>query len=128
MSITESEYQAMRERLKMNKCDKTSSPDAFTGKESELHRQIEADLKLRRWMFVHSRTDMATTTAKGVPDFLIFPGNGKVLFVEVKTKTGKLSPEQRAWQYCSDIRCYQYHVIRSFAEWQRTAETFLTQN
>ena len=99
-----------------------AAPDAWAGKESELHQKIESELKRRRWLFIHSRTDRATTTAKGVPDFVIFPGQGKTIFVEVKTKTGKLRPEQRAWQYCAEILVYEFRIVRSFEEFLTTIE------
>lgn len=98
------------------------APDAWTGKESELHQKIEAELKARRWLFIHSRTDRATTTEKGIPDFVIFPGHGKAIFVEVKTKTGKLSPEQRAWQYCAEILGYNFHIVRSLKDFLAAIE------
>lgn len=118
--MTQLEVDRHEARLKPHR-EPVGSPDDFTGREAELHNQIELDIRARRWLYIHSRTDRATTTAKGVPDFVVFSGGGKVLFIEVKTKTGKLSPEQRAWQYCSEALDYQFHIVRSMADWLKIA-------
>lgn len=98
------------------------SGGAFTGREADLHRQIEDNVKTRRWLMIHSRTDKATTTAKGIPDFVLFPGGGKVVFIEVKVGKNKLSPEQRAWEYCAEVLGYRFFVVRSFAEFIEAIE------
>lgn len=59
--------------------------------------------QLYGWMVAHfrpARTDKGWRTAmqgdKGYPD-LTLAKNGYVLFVELKSETGKLSPEQGKW-------------------------------
>lgn len=38
------------------------------------------------------------TTMKGVPDILgVIPSDGRILAIELKSKTGRVSPEQRAF-------------------------------
>ena len=87
------------------------------GTEKNLHCKIECELKRRRWLFIHSRTDMKTTTAKGVPDFTVFPADGfRSFFMEIKTAKGKLTQEQRVWQYCCEILGHSFFVVRSFTE------------
>jgi hypothetical protein len=105
-------------------CRSTDAPPArFDGKEADLHRLIIERLKSNRWLFHHSRCDRATTNVVGEPDFSIFSGNGAVLFIEVKVGNNKLSPEQRAWQYCCQVLGYKYVVIRSFEEFLKTIES-----
>jgi hypothetical protein len=41
--------------------------------------------------------DLPTTTAKGVPDFIIAMDGGRTLWVEAKAKGGKLKTEQACW-------------------------------
>jgi len=51
---------------------------------------------------------------KGWPDLEIYPGNGRVFFVEFKTKAGRVSPEQKAVFAMLAERGYEVHVIREF--------------
>jgi len=69
-------------------------PDDAVDKESELHEQIIQEVTRRGLWFVHSRMDRPTTTARGVPDFIIANKGGQTLYVEAKSKTAKLTPEQ----------------------------------
>lgn len=115
----------MRQRAKKQPDSGVNVCGGFEGKESELHNQIEDELKRRRWLYIHSRTDKRTTTAKGVPDFAIFPQfsyRNRPFFVEVKTKTGKLTPEQRAFQVVAELLEYRFVVCRSFGEFLKAIE------
>lgn len=38
----------------------------------------------------------------GIPDLILFHPNGAVLFLELKTTTGKLSPPQKKWNAAFD--------------------------
>jgi hypothetical protein len=49
---------------------------------------------------------------KGAPD-LVVVGNGLVLFVELKTKTGRQSPEQSKFEYELTRRGAQYTLWKS---------------
>lgn len=64
-------------------------------KEGQLHRDIETYCKVREWYYVHSRMDQRTTTAEGVPDFIIALPGGKTLWIEAKAKTTKTSQKQQ---------------------------------
>lgn len=63
-------------------------------RERDLHDAIAAFCKARGWFFVHSRMDQKTTTATGIPDFAIAADTGKTIWVEAKTRGGKLTPQQ----------------------------------
>ncbi len=101
----------------------TQTANAAPGveRERDLHDRIEADLKSRRWYYVHSRTDKKTTQAKGVPDFIIAaPGvPAKTLWIEIKKKGGKLSPEQNITRH---ILCALNHYYFTVYSW----DDFLT--
>ena len=77
---------------------------------------------------IHSRTDMPTTVGIGVPDFAIFCGGGKVLLMEVKTRDGKLKPEQRAWLAWAERLGHRAAICRSFEEFLKFAEGNETSN
>ena len=93
--------------------------------ESELHNAIVSECKLRLWPVVHSRTDQRTTTAKGVPDFVIFAERGLVFAVECKTRKDKLTPEQIGWRVLLERNGHKYAVVRSFTEFQDVVENWL---
>lgn len=90
--------------------------NAWTGRESELHSQIEAELKARQWMYFHGSTSSRTRRTIGEPDYQIFGNNGRFWLVELKTKTGKLSIEQMALGVLAEHLGHKIHVIRSIEE------------
>jgi hypothetical protein len=103
-------------------------PDEYephTGKESELHKQIEDELKKRRWYFVHSRTDRKTTQNLGVPDFIVAATSSiedlecsvpVTYWIEVKRKGNKLSPEQTITKHILTALGHNYACVYSFEE------------
>ena len=92
-------------------------------REGDLHDQIEAELKLRRWYYVHSRMDKASTQSAGVPDFIIaappsiftsdYP---RTFWVECKKRGGKLNAEQTVTKHILLALGHQYHTVYSFEE------------
>lgn len=92
-----------------------AAPNA-EAKESDLHDKIIDECKRRGWLYFHSRMDKKTNRTKGEPDFIIFAECGRHIFLEAKSKTGKLSSEQLgviAWarKLGTDI-----HIVSSFEE------------
>lgn len=79
---------------------KASAPRVvdLTGKgvdiESKLHEQIIAECRRRGWYYVHSRMDRRTTTALGVPDFIVAADGGRTFWIEAKARNRKLTREQ----------------------------------
>jgi hypothetical protein len=68
---------------------------AYDGRyEHELQRLCEQELSRRGMVFLHLRTKQQAAACPGLPDLVIFPGNGFVLFVELKSFTGKLEEDQ----------------------------------
>ena len=84
--------------------------------EAELHEQIIYECRGRLWPFVRSRMDLPSTTSLGAPDFVIAADNGRVFFIEAKTKTGKQSPAQIGWQMMLERNGHKYHLVRSFEQ------------
>ena len=95
MPITATQFEEMKARIASKMPTEKRTPNAVD-REGDLHDYIIGYCKARGWYYVHSRTDRRTTTAIGVPDFIIATYGGKVLWVEVKIKGNKPSIAQRA--------------------------------
>jgi len=85
------------------------------GEENELHQAIIAELRRLLVLHIHSRTDRPTTQANGIPDFVLFPDHKPVIFIECKTRVGKLSTEQKAFQFMAELAGYRFEVVRSMS-------------
>lgn len=85
-------------------------------KESELHDQIEKELKRLRWVYSHSRMDRATTTAIGLPDFIIAAPDGKTFWLEAKGAKTKVTSEQ--WGTIQWLRSlgHRAEIVRSLEQ------------
>ena len=57
----------------------------------------------------------------GVSDIIYLSPVG-VVFIELKTKTGKQSPEQKAFKQSVSALGYRYCIVRSFEEFQDVIE------
>lgn len=69
------------------------------GPEVELHGWLEAELIRLEISYIHARTDKKSTIANGWPDFSAFftapDGITRACFVELKTRVGRTSADQR---------------------------------
>lgn len=64
--------------------------------EGDLHDELEKHCRAQGYLILHSRMDMATSIAMGWPDFTVFMPDRRVCFLELKSKHGKVTTEQRA--------------------------------
>jgi len=94
----------------------TPASESSVSKESELHKAIIDECKRRGWIAFHGSMAHQTFRTEGEFDFTILADGGRVLLVECKTKTGKLSPEQAAIHHWAKKLGHQPHVVRSFNE------------
>jgi hypothetical protein len=64
---------------------------------------------------------------KGVPDLLVFVAKGPYygLCIEVKTKKGRITPEQRKWHDALMRNGYKVLVPRSFEEAKNDIESYM---
>lgn len=85
-------------------------------KESDLHDKILNECRRRGWIAFHGSMAHRTYRTGGEPDFTIVREHGEVLFVECKSKTGKLSPEQSAMMFHMNRLGCKLNIVRSFAE------------
>jgi hypothetical protein len=91
--------------------------------EDELLGRILEVAKINHWLAHHSRPAMLKNGKyvtpvqgdKGLPDLILarVEGNiGVVLFVELKSDEGQLSPEQKQWAWVLNRSQVEYYVIR----------------
>lgn len=82
-----------------------------------MHAQIIkfCDAQWPRWKYIHSRMDKASTTEKGVPDFVILAPR-LVLFFECKAKGGKLSEDQRDWKHEAKNLSHEVDTVYCFED------------
>ena len=57
-----------------------------------------------------------TGLPEGFPDLIALPGNGRIVFVEVKTLTGRLREAQKRFREWATAHGYEYIVARSVAD------------
>jgi hypothetical protein len=110
--LTEQEYQAYLSR----RAPRQPLSGGGVSKESELHADIVDECKRRGWIAFHGSMAHQTFRTLGEPDFVILSDDGRVLLVECKTATGKLSPEQIAIHAWAAKLGHQVLVVRSMAD------------
>lgn len=87
--------------------------------ERDLHSQILAECKRRGWIALHGSMAHVTHRLSGEPDFLILADNSTVLFVEVKSQSGKLTTEQLGFNQWAAKLGHAVYVVRSFEEFMK---------
>jgi hypothetical protein len=85
-------------------------------READLHAQIFDECRRRGWIAFHGSMAERTHRTAGEPDFQILCDGGKLLLIECKTRTGKLSIEQQAIIAHAAKLGHTIHVVRSFSE------------
>ncbi len=84
--------------------------------ESELHEAVFDECRRRGWIALHGSMAERTCRTLGEPDFVILADAGRVLFVECKSRSGKLSPAQAALKHQAERLGHTVHVVRSLVE------------
>ena len=85
-------------------------------RERDLHDQIFDECRARGWIALHGSMAERTCRTLGEPDFTILADGGRVLFVECKSRSGKLSPAQAALKFHAEKLGHTIHVVRSLEE------------
>jgi len=91
-------------------------PSLGTGgaaREAELHEEIFDECRRRGWIALHGSMAERTGRTLGEPDFVILADGGRVLLVECKSRSGKLSPAQAALKHHAEKLGHTVHVVRS---------------
>ena len=119
MNFTEQQYQEACARLNRAcaKAPEVVAIDDAVEKESDLQEQICKFLRERRWAFFWSPMHKASTAGiAGTVDFIIAAPNGRTLWVEAKSRLGKLRPEQIGFKMLLEAQGHEHHVVRSYRE------------
>jgi len=87
-----------------------------TVSEASLHEEIFDACRQRGWIALHGSMAERTCRTLGEPDFTILADGGRVLFVECKSRSGKLSPAQAALKFHAEKLGHTIHVVRSLEE------------
>ncbi len=111
-------------------CNYRRRPNEGCEDESELHSEILQECRRRGWLALHGSMAHKAKRTLGEPDFIILReprtevmlcGQGvgffkmpEVLFIEAKTRTGKLSPAQNAIHAHARKLGHVVHVVRDF--------------
>lgn len=124
MGIPVDQFREMERRLAARNA-KPVEPgvDGDAEREAELHEQIKAECRARGWMALSSRMDSPTGRPMGEPDFIILANGGRVLFVECKTRRGKLTPVQHAFASMAARLGHEIHLVRSIAAFRSIADS-----
>lgn len=85
-------------------------------READLHGEIFDECRRRGWIALHGSMAERTCRTLGEPDFVILADGGRVLFVECKSQSGKLSPAQAALKHHAEKLGHAVHVVRSLEE------------
>lgn len=115
-NFTHSEFLAAQQRLsKANPVARIAS--GAVDRESKLANAIKefCDSQRPQWKYLMARTDQRSTIGSGVHDITIWAPH-RVFCFELKSKTGKLKPEQQTWKHQMAANGHEVKVIRSMKE------------
>lgn len=84
--------------------------------ESKLHEQVRREVQTRGWIMFHGSMAHRAMRTLGEPDATVLADAGRVFFVELKTKTGKLSREQLGLKLWAENLGHKIHTVRSLNE------------
>ena len=90
--------------------------------ESDLHEQIHQECRKRGWLAFHGAMSHRTYRTTGEPDWLVLGDSGRFWMVECKSRTGKLSPAQRAVAAHAANLHQPYYVVRSLEDFLRIVD------
>jgi len=121
-TLTPSQLEALGYTPDGHRIAAESAPKGIGGREADLHEQITQWCRRKGYLVVHSRMDLPTTTAKGVPDFIIAMDGGKTWWVEAKAKGGKLKQEQACWLAALESKRHRADLVWSFSEFLEYAK------
>lgn len=117
MGISEFQYRQMLERTAGGKV-RQPVPENATVQELPLHDKIIEHCLSQwpRWKYLRANPTAKSTIAKGAQDFTIFLPGGVTLCIECKSRTGKLSADQRDWKKEMEMLGHTVHEVRSMEE------------
>lgn len=118
MRLTEAQYLEIVTRMERNTARNQPIEGEPPESESKLAEQIRAYCadQWPRWKIIQARRDKRSTIAVGAQDLTVFLPQGKVLCIELKSRTGKRTEAQLAWAAEMKMCGHVVHVVRTFEE------------
>lgn len=86
--------------------------EADEGSESKLQAKIEGYCKERGFYFFHDRS--RGCNVPGHPDLVVALHGGRVLWLELKAKSGRLTEDQKRVRLMLMALGHEFHELRSF--------------
>jgi len=91
-------------------------------RESKIRADVIEYCRVRGWLVFSGTTAHATGRTVGEPDLTVAAHLGLVYFVELKSKTGKLRPEQAAVATWLERLGHKWLLVRSLKEFIAATE------
>ena len=91
---------------------KTMPHEADEGPESELQKKCERWLRENGFPYFHDRS--RGKNKRGIPDLICFLGEGRVVVIELKAKSGRMSEEQKETMMRLKYLGHEVHEVRSY--------------
>lgn len=113
------EYQA-RQRAKEHPL--VVSKEGAVEDESDLHADIKEECRKRGWIPFSGSMAHKTKRQIGEPDFIIATDDGRTLYVECKSRTGKITPSQQATLHWLLHNKQIAFVVTSIEEFRRIVD------
>jgi hypothetical protein len=114
--ITAQQFREME--IRMHGTNRKPMPVDAVKDESDLHNQIIDYCKEKGWQYLHGSMAARTHRTLGEPDFIILARGSQLRMVECKSKTGKLSLDQRGFIAHANKNGHVVYVVRSMEEFK----------
>lgn len=118
MGISPFQFQQMLAATERNKRQgrlaDTEAPELESELADEIRRYCAAQWP--RWKIISARTDKRSTIEPGAQDLTVFFPPGRVLCLELKSKTGKRSEAQLSWAAEMKMCGHSVYCIRTMQE------------
>lgn len=121
MRWTEDQLEEYRARTKpFSKSPRGTPEDAPDEPEHRLQSRIERYLTERGFYWFHDRS--RRENKPGHPDLVVAAHGGRTLWLELKSKTGRLSKEQEQVRIMLMALGHEFHEIRSYRQFLLTIQ------
>lgn len=97
-----------------------SDPPPDSGLERDLQAKIEEYCKEHGYPFFHDRSRKCNVP--GFPDLVIALPGGRTLWIELKSKSGRLDSEQKRFRLMLLALGHEWHMCRSFRHFARIVQ------
>lgn len=118
MPISNADYVNMLARTRHNaqRQEAVTATQATPAREADLHDAVLNHCRAKGWICIHSRMDMKATNNLGTFDCIVLADGGRVYLIELKTRIGKLSPDQQAMFAWATKLGHAPKVVRSLEQ------------